>query len=83
MIKLRIDNKEIEVPKGTTILKAALQAGIQIPTMCFSDESFIFPCIEKNLSTHSLHHYYICSFLFDVIIKTFSLPSLGFKPIDN
>ena len=34
MVKLTIDNKIIEVEKGTTVLKAALQAGIHIPTLC-------------------------------------------------
>ena len=33
-IKLTIDYKEVEVPKGTTILKAAQQIGIGIPTLC-------------------------------------------------
>ena len=35
MIKLTIDNKPVEVPEGTTILKAARQAGIHIPTLCY------------------------------------------------
>lgn len=34
-IKLTIDNKVIEVAKGTTILKAAKGAGIHIPTLCY------------------------------------------------
>ena len=33
-IKLTIDNRAVEVPKGTTILKAAAQMGINIPTLC-------------------------------------------------
>ena len=33
-IKLTIDFKEVEVPKGTTILKAAQKIGITIPTLC-------------------------------------------------
>ena len=33
-IKLTIDNREVEVAKGTTILKAAAQMGINIPTLC-------------------------------------------------
>ncbi len=33
-IKLNIDNREVIVPKGTTILKAAQQIGIEIPTLC-------------------------------------------------
>lgn len=36
-IKLTIDNKTIEVPKGTTILKAAKELGIEIPTLCYMD----------------------------------------------
>lgn len=34
-VKLTIDNKEIEVPKGTTIYKAAKELGIEIPTLCY------------------------------------------------
>jgi NADP-reducing hydrogenase subunit HndD len=33
-IKLTIDNKTVEVEKGTTILKAARKIGIEIPTLC-------------------------------------------------
>jgi NADP-reducing hydrogenase subunit HndD len=36
-IKLTIDNKEIEVPGGTTIHKAARELGIDIPTLCYMD----------------------------------------------
>lgn len=36
-IKLTIDNKQVEVPKGTTILKAARELGIDIPTLCYLD----------------------------------------------
>jgi formate dehydrogenase major subunit len=34
MPKLTIDNKEFEVPAGTTVLRAADQAGIPIPRLC-------------------------------------------------
>lgn len=34
MIKLKIDNQSIEVQQGTTILEAAQQLGVNIPTMC-------------------------------------------------
>lgn len=34
MVKLNIDNKVISVPKGTTILDAAVKVGIDIPTLC-------------------------------------------------
>lgn len=36
-IKLTIDNKEIDVPAGTTIYKAAKELGIDIPTLCYMD----------------------------------------------
>lgn len=35
MINLTIDNKPVQVAEGTTILKAARQAGIDIPTLCY------------------------------------------------
>jgi len=34
-IKLIIDNKEVEVEKGSTILQAAKKIGIDIPTLCY------------------------------------------------
>ncbi len=33
-IKLTIDNKDVEVPAGSTILEAARSVGIKIPTLC-------------------------------------------------
>lgn len=36
-IKLTIDNKEIDVPGGTTIYKAARKLGIDIPTLCYME----------------------------------------------
>ena len=35
MISLTIDNVKVEVPAGTTVLEAAKQAGINIPTLCY------------------------------------------------
>lgn len=35
MVKLKIDNLEVEVKKGTTILNAASSVGIKIPTLCY------------------------------------------------
>ena len=35
MVKLKINGKSVEVKEGTTILDAASQAGIRIPTLCF------------------------------------------------
>ena len=35
MVKLTIDDQEVSVPEGTTILKAAESLGINIPTLCY------------------------------------------------
>jgi len=35
MVTLTIDGKEIKVPMGSTILEAAKEAGIKIPTLCY------------------------------------------------
>ena len=34
-VKLTIDGKEVEVNEGITVLQAAKQIGIDIPTLCF------------------------------------------------
>lgn len=38
MVNLVIDGKQISVKEGTTILQAAMQNGIDIPTLCFLKE---------------------------------------------
>ncbi|MBR6743423.1 MAG: [Clostridia bacterium] len=38
MINLKIDGMEVSVPAGSTILEAARQVGIEIPTLCFMKE---------------------------------------------
>lgn len=35
LVTLKIDDQEVIVKKGTTILEAATKAGIDIPTLCF------------------------------------------------
>jgi NADP-reducing hydrogenase subunit HndD len=35
MINIKIDGVDVSVPKGTTVLKAARKAGIDIPTLCY------------------------------------------------
>ncbi len=37
-IKITLDGKVVEVPKGTTILEAAKKQGVFIPTFCHNDE---------------------------------------------
>ena len=36
-VKVTIDNQTVEVPKGTTIYKAAKQIGIDIPVLCYME----------------------------------------------
>ena len=36
-VKLTIDGKTVEIPKGTTIYKAAKELGIEIPILCYMD----------------------------------------------
>ena len=38
MVKLTIDGRQVEVPEHTTILDAAREAGITIPTLCYLRE---------------------------------------------
>ena len=38
MVTLTIDNQQVSVPEGTTILKAAEELGIKIPTLCFLEK---------------------------------------------
>ena len=38
MVNFKIDNRNLTVPKGTTILEAAEKAGIPIPHLCFLKE---------------------------------------------
>lgn len=35
MVKLTIDNQQIEVKEGTKIIDAAVLAGVRIPRLCF------------------------------------------------
>lgn len=37
-VDLKIDGKDVSVPLGTTILQAARQIGIRIPTLCFHED---------------------------------------------
>lgn len=52
MIRLKINNTEIEIPAGTTILEASRQLGFEIPTLCHNDEVEHFTscmiCLVKN-----------------------------------
>ena len=59
MIKLKINNTSIEMPEGTSVLKAAESLGIKIPTMCFHEGYTNHPscmlCLVKDAKTEKLH----------------------------
>ncbi len=38
LVKVTIDGMELEVPSGTTILRAAKELGIKIPTLCYHED---------------------------------------------
>ena len=46
MVKLTINGKNVEVKEGTTILDAASQAGIRIPTLCFLKDIKSAPAVS-------------------------------------
>ncbi len=37
MVTLTIDGHEVTVPEGTSIMRAAMDAGIEVPKLCASD----------------------------------------------
>jgi len=59
MINLKINNTSVRVPVGTSVLKAAEQLGIKIPTMCFHEGFTNHPscmlCLVKDTKDGKLH----------------------------
>lgn len=57
MVKFRLDNKDIEARKGSTILESAEAAGIHVPTLChkagIEHYSSCMVCLVKNKITNS------------------------------
>jgi NADPH-dependent glutamate synthase beta subunit-like oxidoreductase/ferredoxin len=58
MIRLKINNKEIKVENGTSVMKAAQQMGIDVPNLCWHDELEHFTscmlCLVKDKSNGKL-----------------------------
>lgn len=58
MITLKINNKDIQVEEGTSVMKAAQNMGIEIPNMCWHDELKPFTscmlCLVKDESNGKL-----------------------------
>jgi ferredoxin len=58
MLKITIDNREVEVEAGTTVLDAAQKLGIWIPTMCYlrghAATTSCMVCVIKLAGTNGL-----------------------------
>lgn len=56
MVKLKINNSDLEVPENLTVLQAAELAGIKIPTLCYKEGlphyTSCFVCIVKDKTTN-------------------------------
>ena len=85
-IKLTIDNREVEVPRGTTILKAAEQMGIKIPTLChFELEGLALEtrpggcrvCVVEVVGRRNLAPACITECMPDMVVKTNSFRALN------
>lgn len=59
MINIKINNKEVQVENGLSVLKVAESLGIEIPTMCFKDGFGNHPscmlCLVKDVKSGQLH----------------------------
>ncbi len=85
-IKLTIDNREVEVPRGTTILKAAEQMGIKIPTLChFELDGLALKnrpggcriCVVEVVGRRNLAPACITECMPDMVVKTNSFRALN------
>ncbi len=85
-IKLTIDNKVVEVPQGTTILKAARQMGIEIPTLCnFELEGLALKnhpggcrvCMVEVAGRRNLAPACVTECMPDMVVKTNSLRAIN------
>jgi len=58
MLKLKINNTQIEVPEGTTVMEAAKMAGFEIPSMCYkkgySNHPSCMICMVKDNFSNKL-----------------------------
>lgn len=86
LIKLTIDNREVEVPRGTTILKAAKGMGIDIPTLChFELDGFKFHnkpggcrvCVVEVAGRRNLAPACVTECMPDMVVRTNSMRVLN------
>jgi iron-only hydrogenase group A len=85
-IKLTIDNRQVEVPRGTTILDAAKQMGITIPTLCnFELDGLALKnhpggcriCVVEVVGRRNLAPACITECMPDMVVKTNSFRALN------
>ena len=58
MIKLNIDGESLEVPAGTTVMKAAEKLGIKIPRLCYHpDLSLEGACRVCLVQVEGFNHF--------------------------
>ena len=86
LIKLTIDNRQVEVPRGTTILDAAKQMGITIPTLCnFELDGLALKnhpggcrvCVVEVVGRRNLAPACITECMPDMVVKTNSFRALN------
>jgi len=55
VVKLKIDNREMEVPEGTTLIEVIRGTGIEVPSMCYLEDAEHFTscmvCVVKERSS--------------------------------
>jgi len=55
VIKIKIDNKEVEVPQGSVLMEVIRDSGIEVPSMCFLKDAERFTscmvCVVKDRIT--------------------------------
>jgi NADH dehydrogenase/NADH:ubiquinone oxidoreductase subunit G len=52
MVKLKIDHKEVEVPRGKLLMEVIRESGTEVPSMCFLENAEHFTscmvCVVKD-----------------------------------
>ena len=76
MVNLRIDNKEIEVPAGTSLIEAARQNGVYIPSLCYNSDlphySSCMVCAVRDIKANTMGIGIV--FSLDAILRYMNVP---------
>ena len=64
MLKLKVNDVEVEVEEGLTVLQACEKAGVEIPRFCYHEKlsiAGIAECVWLNWKNHqNLLHHALC-----------------------